>query len=150
MANYKKASVVVLANATGTQTLTNAASGTKLLWTEVSDQTNYADVKTHLTNSTFTAPYAGFYTVTLSIYYGLNVTVGDGSFVTAIKNGSLAGGIILLQGAVAEDAVQNVSRMFKLEKNDTLSFYARQVSGGDRVPDATNTVLSIVRVGNAS
>lgn len=150
MANYKKASVVVLANATGTQTLTNAASGAKLLWTEVSDQTNYADEKTHFTNGVFTVPYSGFYTVTMSIYYGLNVTVGDGSFVSAVKNGSLAGGIILLQGAAAEDAVQNVSRMFKLKTDDTLTFYARQVSGADRIPDAVNTVLSIVRVGNAS
>ena len=50
MANYKKASVVVLANATGTQVLINAGSGTKLQWTEVADQTNYGAHATHTAN----------------------------------------------------------------------------------------------------
>ena len=149
MANYKKASVVVLANATGTQTLTNAGSGTKMLWTEVSDQTNYADAKTHMTNSVFTAPYAGFYQIAVSVFYGYSVALTDG-FVTVVKNGSLAGGVTLLSGAVALGAVQNASRVFKLAKGDTITVYVTQTSGADRTPDAVNSVLSIVRVGNAS
>ena len=149
MANYKKASVVVLANATGTQVLTNAGSGTKMLWTEVSDQTNYADAKTHMTNSVFTAPYAGFYQIAVSVFYGYSVALTDG-FVTVVKNGSLAGGVTLLSGAVALGAVQNASRVFKLAKGDTITVYVTQTSGADRTPDAVNSVLSIVRVGNAS
>jgi len=149
MANYKKASVIVLANATGSQTLTNNGSGTKLQWTEVSDQTNYAQATTHFTNNTFTAPYAGFYSIAVSIYYGTSVALTAG-YVTVIKNGSLVGGIILLSGAVAQGAVQNASRVFKLAKGDTISIYATQTSGSDQIPDAINTTLSIIRLGNAS
>lgn len=149
MANYKKASVVVLANATGTQTLTNAGSGTKMLWTEVADQTNYADAKTHMTNSVFTAPYAGFYNISVSLYFGSNVTVSAG-FITLVKNSNLASGIILTQGMGFIGAVQNASRVFKLAKGDTITVYVTQTSGADQTPDATNSVLSIVRLGNAS
>ena len=59
MANYKKASVVVLANATGTQTINSAASGVRLQWTEVADQTNYGPTLNHMSNNIFTAPYDG-------------------------------------------------------------------------------------------
>ena len=149
MANYKKASVVVLANATGTQVLTNAGSGTKMLWTEVSDQTNYADAKTHLTNSVFTAPYAGFYNISVSLYFGSDVTVSAG-FITLVKNSNLAGGIILTQGMGFIGAVRNASRVLKLNRGDTISVYAAQTSGTDQTPDAVNTTLSIVRLGNAS
>ena len=149
MANYKKASVVVLANATGTQVLTNAGSGTKMLWTEVSDQTNYADAKTHMTNSVFTAPYAGFYNISVSLYFGSNVTVSAG-FITLVKNSNLASGIILTQGMGFIGAVQNASRVFKLNRGDTMAIYVTQTSGSDQTPDATNSVLSIVRLGNAS
>ena len=149
MANYKRASVVVLANATGTQTLTNAGSGTKLLWTEVSDQTNYASETTHFTNNTFTAPYAGFYQIAVSLYFGSNITVSAG-FITLIKNSNLAGGIILTQGMGFIGAVQNASRVFKLAKGDTISVYAAQTSGADQTPDAINSTLSIVRLSNAS
>ena len=149
MANYKKASVIVLANATGTQTLTNAGSGTKMLWTEVADQTNYGPTATHFTNNTFTAPYAGFYQIAVSLYFGSSVTVSAG-FITLIKNSNLAGGIILTQGAASTGAVQNVSRVFKLAKGDTMSVYAAQTSGSDQTPDAINSTLSIVRLSNAS
>ena len=149
MANYKKASVVVLANATGTQVLTNAASGTKLLWTEVADQTNYAQSASHLTNNTFTAPYDGFYNISVSLYFGSNVTVSAG-FISLVKNSNLASGIILTQGMGFIGAVQNASRVFKLVAGDTISVYAAQTSGADQTPDATNSVLSIVRLGNAS
>ena len=149
MANYKKASVMVLANATGAQTLTNAGSGAKLLWTEVSDQTNYADANTHLSNNTFTAPYDGFYQLSVSLFLGNSVTLTAG-FISVIKNGNLAGGIILTQGAQSTGAVQNVSRVFKLTAGDTLSVYASQTSGANQTPDATNSVLSIVRLSNAS
>ena len=149
MANYKKASVIVLANATGTQVLTNAGSGTKMLWTEVSDQTNYADAKTHMTNSVFTAPYAGFYNISVSLYFGSNVTVSAG-FITLVKNSNLASGIILTQGMGFIGAVQNASRVFKLNRGDTMAIYVTQTSGADQTPDAVNSVLSIVRLGNAS
>ena len=149
MANYKKASVVVLANATGTQVLTNAGSGTKLLWTEVADQTNYGPTVNHMTNSVFTAPYAGFYQIAVSVFYGYSVTQTAGN-ITVVKNGSLASGITLLYGAMDTGAVQNVSRVFKLAKGDTMAIYATQTSGADQTPDATNTVLSIIRVGTAS
>ena len=149
MANYKKASVVVLANATGTQVLTNAGSGTKMLWTEVADQTNYGVPATHMTNSVFTAPYAGFYQVSVSVFYGYSVTQSAG-FVTVVKNGSFAGGITLLSGPMGAGAVQNAARVFKLAKGDTIAIYATQTSGSDQTPDATNSVLSIVRLGNAS
>ena len=146
MANYKTASVVVLANATGTQVLTNAGSGTKLLWTEVADQTNYAQSASHLTNNTFTAPYAGFYNISVSLYFGSNVTVSAG-FITVVKNSNLASGIILTQGMGFIGAVQNASRVFKLVAGDTISVYAAQTSGADQTPDAVNTTLSIIRVG---
>ena len=149
MANYKKASVIVLANATGTQVLTNAGSGTKMLWTEVTDQTNYADAKTHMTNSVFTAPYAGFYNISVSLYFGSNVTVSAG-FITLVKNSNLASGIILTQGMGFIGAVQNASRVFKLNRGDTMAIYVTQTSGADQTPDAVNSVLSIVRLGNAS
>ncbi len=149
MANYKKASVVVLANATGSQVLTNAGSGTKLQWTEVSDHINYAQANTAFTNGTFTAPYTGYYDIAVSLYFGTTVTLTAG-YVTVIKNGSLVGGIILLSGAVATGAVQNASRVFKLNKGDTISIYATQTSGADQTPDAINTTLSIIRLANAS
>jgi hypothetical protein len=149
MANYKRASVVVLANATGTQTLINAGSGTKLLWTEVADQTNYASETTHFTNNTFTAPYAGFYQIAVSLYFGSNITVSAG-FITLIKNSNLAGGIILTQGMGFIGAVQNASRVLKLAAGDTISVYAAQTSGTNQTPDAINSTLSIVRLGNAS
>lgn len=149
MANYKKASVVVLATATGTQTLINAGSGTKMLWTEIADQTNHADAKTHMTNSVFTAPYAGFYQIAVSVFYGYSVALTNG-FVSVVKNGSLAGGITLLNGAVTSGAVQNATRVFKLDRGDTITVYVAQTSGADRTPDAVNSVLSIVRLGTAS
>lgn len=149
MANYKKASVVVLANATGTQVLTNAGSGTKLLWTEVADQTNYGAQATHMTNSVFTAPYAGFYQIAVSVFYGYSVTQTAGD-ITVVKNGSFAGGITLLYGAMATGAVQTASRVFKLAKGDTMAIYAAQTSGANQTPDTVNTTLSIIRVGNAS
>jgi len=149
MANYKKASVVVLANATGTQTLTNAGSGVRLQWTETSDLTNYAQAATHLTNHKFTAPYTGFYQLTVSLYFGSSVALTAG-FISVVLNGNLATGIILSNGAVASGQVQNATRVIRLAKGDTVDIYAAQTSGADRTPDATNTVLSIIRLGNAS
>lgn len=149
MANYKKASVVVLATATGTQTLTNAGSGVRLQWTETSDLTNYAQTASHLTNHKFTAPYTGFYQLSVSLYFGSSVTLTAG-FITVVLNGNLAGGITLSNGAVAAGQVQNITRVFRLNAGDTVDIYAAQTSGADRTPDATNTTLSIIRVGNAS
>jgi len=154
MANYKKASVVVLANATGTQVIPASGTGTRLLWTEVADQTNYGPEKTHMTGSVFTAPYDGFYHITVSVFYGYSVELVSGS-ITVIKNGNLASGITLwnltsVGNQVLEGFVQNGTRVFKLVKGDTIAIYAAQVSPLDQTPDAVNSTLSIVRVGTAS
>jgi hypothetical protein len=151
MANYKKASVVVVANATGTQVLATGGSGTKLLWTEVADQTDYAQTATHMTNSVFTAPYAGFYQITVSLFYGYSVELSAG-FISVIKNSNLAGGITLWHhvGPVIQGHVLNATRVFKLAAGDTMAIYAAQTSPLDQTPDATNSTLSIIRVGNAS
>jgi len=152
MANYKKASVTVLANATGTQVIPNSGTGVKLLWTEVADQTNYGG-GAHMTNSVFTAPYAGFYHVTVSVFYGYGVELVSGS-ITVIKNSNLASGITLwnltsVGNQVLEGFIQNGTRVFRLAKGDTIAIYAGQVSPLDQTPDAVNSTLSIVRVGMA-
>lgn len=149
MANYKKASVVVLANATGTQTLTNAGSGVRLQWAETADQTDYAQAASHLNNHKFTAPYTGFYQVSVSLYFGGSVTLTAG-FISVVLNNNLASGIILSNGAVATGQVQNITRVFKLSAGDTVDIYAAQTSGSDQTPNVVNTTLSIIRVGNAS
>lgn len=153
MANYKKASVVVVATATGTQIIPPTGSGSKLLWTEVADQTNFEQSATHMTNSVFTAPYAGFYQITVSVFYGYSVELAYGS-ISVIKNNNLATGIVLWHYAgganTLDGIVQNGTRVFKLAKGDTIAIYAAQVSPLDQTPDAVNTTLSIVRVGNAS
>jgi hypothetical protein len=154
MANYKKASVVVLANATGTQVIPNTGTGVKLLWTEVADQTNNGPETTHMTNGVFTAPYDGFYHVTVSVFYGYSVELVSGS-ITVIKNNNLASGITLwnltsVGNQVLEGFVPNGTRVFKLVRGDTIAIYAAHVSPLDQTPDAVNSTLSIVRVGNAS
>ena len=154
MANYKKASVVVLANATGTQVIPANGTGAKLLWTEIADQTNYGSQASHMTNSVFTAPYTGFYHITVSVFYGYSVELVTGS-ITVIKNNNLASGITLwnltsVGNQYLEGFVQNGTRVFKLVKGDTMAIYASQTSPLDQTPDATNTTLSIIRVGNAS
>jgi hypothetical protein len=153
MANYKQASVVVLANATGTQVIPATGTGAKLLWTEIADQTNYAQSATHMTNSVFTAPYAGFYHITVSVFYGYGVELVSG-FISVIKNSNLAGGIVLwnltsVGNQVLEGFVQNGTRVFRLAKGDTIAIYAAQVSPLNQTPDAVNSTLSIVRVGMA-
>jgi hypothetical protein len=153
MANYKTASVVVLANATGTQVIPATGTGAKLLWTELADQTNYAQTATHMTNSVFTAPYTGFYHITVSVFYGYGVELMRGS-ISVIKNSNLASGITLwnltsVGNQVLEGFVQNGTRVFRLVKGDTIAIYAGQVSPSDQTPDAVNSTLSIVRVGMA-
>jgi hypothetical protein len=152
MANYKKASVTVLANATGTQVIPANNTGVKLLWTEVADQTNYGG-GAHMTNSVFTAPYAGFYHVTVSVFYGYGVELVTGS-ITVIKNSNLASGITLwylasVGNQTLDGFVQNASRVFKLARGDTMAIYASQTSPLDQTPDAVNSTLSIIRVGMA-
>jgi hypothetical protein len=152
MANYKTASVTVLANATGTQTISSSGSGTKMLWTEVSDQTNYGAPATHMTSSVFTAPYAGFYQLAMSLSYGSgDITALTQQYVTIIKNANLASGIILLSGTHS-GGVQNVSRVFALAKGDTLAVYVNQTNAGGTTLtiDNVNSILSIVRLSNAS
>jgi hypothetical protein len=145
MANHKTASVVVYAMHTGTQALINAGSGTRLRWVETSDLTNL-QFGNHFTTNKFTAPYSGFYQVTVSLFFGYSVTLSAG-FISVVLNSNLASGIILANGPVATGAVQNVTRVFKLAKGDTIEIYAAQTSGADQTPDTVNTTLSIVRLG---
>jgi hypothetical protein len=149
MANFKTASVMVMAVHPGTQSLIDGGSGTRLRWYETADLTNYGQGATNFANNKFTAPYSGFYQVSVSLFFGYGVTLSAG-YISVVLNGNLASGIVLTNGAVPTGAVQNVSRIFRLAKGETIEIYAAQTSGANQTPDTVNTTLSIVRVGNAS
>ena len=149
MANYKTASVMVYAYHTGTQSLIDGGSGTRLRWLETADLTNYGQAATNFAANKFTVPYSGFYQVSVSLFFGYSVTLSAGN-ISVVLNGNLASGIVLANGAVPTGAVQNASRIFRLAKGETIEIYAAQTSGANQTPDTLNTILSIVRVGQPS
>jgi hypothetical protein len=151
MANYKKASVIVVADSTATDTIPNSASATAIRWTVTSDQINYAtpgDTAYNYPNIgvfSFVMPYTGFYQINFSIAWPAAVP-SAGNFVVLSINGG-AKEIFLLKGVSAADEIRNVTRVIKLSKGDTFGIYCTQNSGSAAIPSAT---LSIIRVGNAS
>jgi ribosomal protein L18E len=143
MANYKKASVVVIAAATGAQTITNNASAATLQFTETTDSAGVFD------GETFTTPYTGFYQFNFSLGWGAGITQSSG-FVALQKVSPFTTVAYRLHGAAGSGAIQNVSRVVRLIKGDEIRLLCSQVTGADRIPDADDTTLSIVRVANAS
>jgi len=149
MANYKKASVMVIAQATGTQTITNNASAATLQFTESTDQINYASGASFFDGTTFTTPYTGFYQFNFSLSWGAGV-VQTAGFVVVQKMNPFSTVAYLLNGAASDGAIQNVSRVVRLTKGDQITLLCSQTTGDDRTPYASYTTLSIIRVGNAS
>ena len=149
MANYKKASVMVIAQATGTQTITNNASAATLQFTEITDQINYASGASFFDGTTFTTPYTGFYQFNFSLSWGAGV-VQTAGFVVVQKMNPFSTVAYLLSGAAGDGAIQNVSRVIRLTKGDQITLLCSQTTGDDRTPYASYTTLSIIRVGNAS
>ena len=149
MANYKKASVMVIAQATGTQTITNNASAATLQFTESTDQLNYASGASFFDGTTFTTPYTGFYQFNFSLSWGAGV-VQTAGFVVVQKMNPFSTVAYLLNGAAGDGAIQNVSRVVRLTKGDQITLLCSQTTGDDRTPYASYTTLSIIRVGNAS
>ena len=143
MANYKKASVVVIAAATGTQTITNNASAAILQFTETTDSAGVFD------GETFTTPYTGFYQFNFSLGWGAGITQSSG-FVVLQNVTPFVPVAYLLSGAAGSGAIQNVSRVIFLVKGNQLRLLCSQTTGADRIPDELHTTLSIVRVANAS
>ena len=142
MANYKKASVVVIAAATGTQTITNNASAATLQFTELTDSAGVFD------GETFTTPYTGFYQFNFSLGWGAGITQSSG-FVVLQKVSPFSTVAYLLNGAAVSGAIQNASRVIRLTKGDQIRVFCNQTTGADRIPTANFTTLSIVRVANA-
>lgn len=149
MANYKKASVIVLANADGTQSIPTASSAQRLTWLETTDQINYADTVSVFNGHTFTAPYTGFYQVSVSLWFGSAVTLTAG-FVNLVKNSDLSTSLLLTNGAQPTGAVQQATRTIRLAQGDTVAIFCAQTSGSSQTLDVRSSTLSIVRVGNAS
>ena len=150
MANYKKASVIVIAAATGTQSISNAASAAALQFTETSDQINYATTATVFDGETFTTPYTGFYQINFSLYWGAGITQTAG-FVSVVKMSGFTTMATLMNGAMGAGAIQNASRVLRLVKGDQIRLYcASTFGGGAATPTASGTTLSIIRMGNAS
>jgi hypothetical protein len=145
MANYKKASVVVVAESTGTQSITNAVSAAPLQFTETTDQINYANTASAFDGMTFTTPYTGFYQIAFSLYWGNNAQTAG--FVAVNRMSDFAVIALLITGAMGAGEMSNAARVIKLTKGDQIRLYCAQTSGADRIPTAT---LSIVRMGNAS
>ena len=142
MANYKKASVTVIAAATGTQSISNAASAAALQFTETTDSAGVFD------GETFTTPYTGFYQINFSLYWGgATQTAG---FVAIIKVSGFTTIATLLNGAMGAGEIRNVSRVLRLVKGDQIRLYCAQTTGGAATPTASGTTLSIIRIGNAS
>ena len=142
MANYKKASVTVIAAATGTQSINNAASAAALQFTETTDSLGVFD------GETFTTPYTGFYQINFSLYWGgATQTAG---FVAIIKVSGFTTIATLMNGAMGAGEIRNASRVLRLDKGDQIRLYCAQTTGLDRIPTASGTTLSIVRVANAS
>ena len=148
MANYKKASVIVIAAATGTQSISNAASAAALQFTETSDQINYATTATVFDGETFTTPYTGFYQINFSLYWG--GAAQTAGFVAIIKVSGFTTIATLLNGAMGAGEIRNVSRVLRLVKGDQIRLYCAQTTGGAATPTASGTTLSIIRIGNAS
>ena len=144
MANYKKASVVVIAAATGTQTITNNASAAILQFTETTDSAGVFD------GETFTTPYTGFYQINFSLYWGAGITQTAG-FVSVVKMSGFTTMATLMNGAMGAGVIQNASRVLRLVQGDQIRLYcASTFGGGAATPTASGTTLSIVRVANAS
>jgi len=151
MANYKKASVIVVAESTATDTIANASSAQGIMWTATTDQINYAAAGTTALDNPpyglyqFKIPYTGFYQINFSLSWPAAVSAG---FVSIQKLApdfvSLA---YLFNQSYASGQIYNASRVVKLTKDDQIGIYCNQTSGAARIPTAT---LSIVRVGNAS
>ena len=144
MANYKKASVTVIAAATGTQSISNAASAAALQFTETTDSAGAFD------GETFTTPYTGFYQINFSLYWGAGITQTAG-FVSVVKMSGFTTMATLMNGAMGAGVIQNASRVLRLVKGDQIRLYcASTFGGGAATPTASGTTLSIVRVANAS
>ena len=143
MANYKKASVTVIAAATGTQSISNAASAAALQFTETTDSAGVFD------GETFTTPYTGFYQINFSLYWGAGITQTAG-FVSVVKMSGFTTMATLMNGAMGAGEIRNASRVISLNKGDQIRLYCAQTTGGAATPTASGTTLSIVRVANAS
>ena len=149
MANYKKASVIVIAAATGTQSISNAASAAALQFTETSDQINYATTATVFDGETFTTPYTGFYQINFSLYWG--GTAQTAGFVAITKVSGFTTIATLMNGAMGAGEIRNASRVLRLNKGDQIRLYCSATfGGGAQTPTASGTTLSIIRIGNAS
>jgi hypothetical protein len=151
MANYKKASVIVVAESTASDTIANASSAQGIRWTVTTDQINYATVGTTALNDPslgvyqFKIPYTGFYQINFSLSWPAAVTAGFVSIQRLAPDYSSLG--YLFNGPVQSGEIRNASRIVKLTKDDQIGIYCNQTSGAARIPTAT---LSIIRVGNAS
>ena len=142
MANYKKASVTVIAAATGTQSISNAASAAALQFTETTDSAGVFD------GETFTTPYTGFYQINFSLYWG--GTAQTAGFVSVVKMSGFTTMATLMNGAMGAGEIRNASRVIRLTKGDQIRLYcAATFGGGAETPTASGTTLSIVRVSNA-
>ena len=151
MANYKKASVIVIAESTASDTIANASSAQAIKWTVTADQINYAAAGTTALDNPpyglyqFKIPYTGFYQINFSLSWPAAVASG---FVVIQK---LAPDFVILASlfnqSYASGQIYNASRVVKLTRDDQFGIYCNQTSGAARIPTAT---LSIVRVGNAS
>ena len=133
--------VIVTAAATGAQTITNASSAQVLAWTEISDTSN------SFSGNIFTAPYAGFYQVNLSLYWGSGIVQTAGFVAAAINPTGSFTTVQLLNGPAGSGAIQNVSRLIQLAQGDELEFLCAQTTGSDQTPAANGTTLSIYRIG---
>ena len=141
MANYKKASVTVIAAATGTQTITDSASAATLQFTELTDSAGVFD------GETFTTPYTGFYQFNFSLGWG--GTAQTAGFVSVVKMSGFTTMATLMNGAMGAGEIRNASRVIRLTKGDQIRVFCNQTTGADRIPTANFTTLSIVRVANA-
>jgi len=151
MANYKKASVIVVADSTAADTIPNSASAAAIRWTVTSDQINYADTGTTALDNPpyglyqFKIPYTGFYQINFSLSWPATTTSGFAVIQKFVPDFALLA--TLFNGAQSANEILNASRVIKLTKDDQIGVYCTQTSGAARIPTAT---LSIIRVGNAS
>ena len=139
MANYKKASVVVIAESTASDTIPNAASAAAIRWTTI----NTLGGATAENQWTYMIPYTGYYQINFSLEWPAAVP-GTGNFVALYINNTY--GNFILKGAAVANEIRNVSRVLRLNKNDLIGVYCTQNSGAPAIPAAT---LSILRVANA-
>jgi hypothetical protein len=151
MANYKKASVIVVAESTASDTIPNSSSATAIRWTVTADQINYAAAGTTALDNPpyglyqFKIPYTGFYQINFSLSWPATTTSGFAVIQKLAPDFALLS--TLFNGAQSANEILNASRVVKLTKDDVIGVYCTQTSGTARIPVAT---LSIVRVGNAS